>query len=86
MTPPKPEPIAPGQESVWDYPRPPRVEPDERRIVVRFAGTVIADSTSACRVLETGHPPVFYIPPEDVRVELLRAVARTSYCEFRVQG
>src|SRR5665811_1621279 len=83
MASPKPDPISDGQESVWDYPRPPRVESDSRRVIVEFAGAVIADTTSAFRVLETSHPPVFYIPPEDVRVELLTATARTSSCEFK---
>lgn len=80
---PKPDPTTVGQESVWDYPRPPRVEADSRRVVVEFAGAVIADSTSAFRVLETSHPPVFYIAPEDVKVEFLLASTKTSYCEFK---
>lgn len=83
MAQPKPDVAAEGQESVWDYPRPPRVEADSRRIVVEFRGTIIADSTATWRVLETSHPPVFYIPPEDVRVELLVASERTSVCEFK---
>lgn len=83
MTQPKPDPVAEAQESVWDYPRPPRVEADARRVVVEFGGTVIAESTATWRVLETSHPPVFYIPPEDVRVELLLASTKTSYCEFK---
>ncbi|MEO6115607.1 MAG: DUF427 domain-containing protein, partial [Pseudolysinimonas sp.] len=51
---------APGQESVWDYPRPPRIEPTPARVVVRFGGQVVADTTSAVRVLETSHPPAYY--------------------------
>ncbi len=80
---PKPDPTTVGQESVWDYPRPPRVESDSRRIVVEFAGAIIADSISTFRVLEASHPPIFYIRPEDVKVELLLASTRTSYCEFK---
>lgn len=80
---PKPEPASEHQESVWNYPRPPRVEPDRRRIVVTFNGQIIADSTAAHRVLETSHPPVFYIPPEDVRLECFRATQRQSWCEFK---
>jgi uncharacterized protein (DUF427 family) len=80
---PIPSPAAPGQESVWDYPRPPRVEPDDRHVVVRFAGNVVADTRRALRILETSHPPVFYIPPEDVRVEWLVANSRHSWCEFK---
>lgn len=73
----------PGQESVWDYPRPPRVEPSPAHVVIEFNGEVIADSRAALRVLETSHPPVYYIPPEDVRLEFLRAEQQTSYCEFK---
>jgi uncharacterized protein (DUF427 family) len=71
-------------ESVWDYPRPPRLEPAGRRIRVVQAGVTIADSTSALRVLETSHPPVYYIPPKDLAAEYLSQVPRkTSYCEFK---
>lgn len=73
----------PGQESVWDYPRPPRIEPSSQRVVVEFSGEVIADSTSTIRILETSHPPGYYIPPEDVRLELLRAEQDTSFCEWK---
>src|SRR4051794_4179802 len=69
-------------ESVWDYPRPPRVEPTRRRIVIRHAGKTIADTTAALRVLETSHPPVYYVPRNDVRVELI-ASDRHTYCEFK---
>ncbi|MBX7220496.1 MAG: DUF427 domain-containing protein [Blastocatellia bacterium] len=81
----KPTPIAPqpGQESVWDYPRPPRLEPTRKRIQVIFAGTVIADSVRAWRVLETSHPPVYYIPPEDIRMDLLQVSPQSSYCEWK---
>lgn len=64
----------PGQESVWDYPRPPRLEESTRHIQVIFNGVVIAETRRALRVLETSHPPVYYIPPEDVRMEYLRPV------------
>ncbi len=70
-------------ESVWDYPRPPAVEASERRVRVEFAGEVIAETTRACRVLETSHPPVYYVPPEDVRSEFLRPSRRHTYCEFK---
>lgn len=74
----------PGQESVWDYPRPPRLEPCPRRIRVEFAGQVVADTTRALRVLETSHPPVYYIPPDDIRREFLRASpTRSSVCEWK---
>lgn len=73
----------PGQESVWDYPRPPRAEPVDERVRIRFAGTTIADTSRAVRVLETSHPPTVYIPPDDVRSEYLEAEARRSFCEFK---
>lgn len=73
----------PGQESVWDYPRPPRVEPSTRHVVVEFGGERIADTRAAVRVLETSHPPTWYLPPEDIRVELLRRTDRQSRCEFK---
>ncbi len=72
------------KESVWDYPRPPRLEETAKRVRVVFAGQVIADSTRALRVLETSHPPVYYIPREDVRAEFLVASGtRRSFCEFK---
>jgi uncharacterized protein (DUF427 family) len=73
----------PGQESVWDYPRPPRVEPVPERIRVVAGGIVIADSTRALRVLETAGPPVYYLHPDDVRTDLLRATEHTSVCEWK---
>jgi len=75
----------PGQESVWDYPRPPRVEPSRRRVRVIFAGEVIAESDRALRVLETASPPTYYLPAEDVRSELLRPspVGRRTFCEWK---
>ncbi|GAB4445210.1 MAG: DUF427 domain-containing protein [Chloroflexi bacterium OHK40] len=73
----------PGQESVWDYPRPPRVEPTSRHLRVIFGGVVIADTRRAHRVLETSHPPVYYIPPADIRMEYLTPAAGSSFCEFK---
>lgn len=73
----------PRRESVWDYPRPPRLEPVGRRVRVMFAGQTVADSSGALRVLETSHPPTYYIPPQDVRADLLERSARRSFCEFK---
>jgi uncharacterized protein (DUF427 family) len=73
----------PGQESVWDYPRPPALEPVDERIRVVFNSVTLADTTRARRVLETSHPPVYYIPPEDVQMEHLEATRRTSHCEWK---
>ncbi|MGD1889648.1 MAG: DUF427 domain-containing protein [Cyclobacteriaceae bacterium] len=73
----------PGQESVWDYPRPPRVEDVSKHVRVVFNGTVIADTNHAKRVLETSHPPVYYIPPEDIKMDFLHRTQQTTYCEFK---
>jgi uncharacterized protein (DUF427 family) len=73
----------PGQESVWDYPRPPRLERTHQRIQVIFDGQAIVDARGAWRVLETSHPPVYYVAPEDVRMDCLEPVAGTSFCEWK---
>jgi uncharacterized protein (DUF427 family) len=73
----------PGQESVWDYPRPPRLEPTHRHLQITFAGQVIADTRRAFRVLETSHPPVYYIPPDDIRMEFLVPAPGSSFCEWK---
>jgi len=71
-------------ESVWDYPRPPRLEPVPQRIRVLHRGATVADTMAALRILETSHPPVYYIPPEDVAAGLLRpSGSRQSFCEFK---
>ncbi|MBZ0291557.1 MAG: DUF427 domain-containing protein [Anaerolineae bacterium] len=77
------QPLKPGQESVWDYPRPPRVEPTDRRVRVIFNGVMIADTTRAVRVLETSHPPAYYIPPEDVQMQYLTQTRQRTFCEFK---
>lgn len=73
----------PGQESVWDYPRPPALDPSDALVEVIFGGETVARSRAAFRVLETSHPPVFYIPPADVRMDLLQAAPGRSFCEFK---
>jgi uncharacterized protein (DUF427 family) len=73
----------PGQESVWDYPRPPRLEPTSRHITVVFHGVQIAETRRAWRVLETSHPPVYYIPREDIAMEYLHAATGSSFCEWK---
>lgn len=74
---------AAGQESVWNYPRPPRVEPVTGTVEVFLGDDVLARSSRVLRVLETSHPPVYYLPPEDVRLDLLRPSGRTTFCEFK---
>jgi len=73
----------PGQESVWDYPRPPRVEPSTERVVVRFGGLVVADSSDALRVLETSHPPGYYLPRAAFTEGVLVEAPGSSVCEFK---
>ncbi|MBA2408356.1 MAG: DUF427 domain-containing protein [Gammaproteobacteria bacterium] len=73
----------PGQESVWDYPRPPRIERDTREVVVRVGETVIARSNRSLRVLETASPPTFYLPPQDPHAEFLTPSAGGSHCEWK---
>ncbi|MFI8497697.1 DUF427 domain-containing protein [Streptomyces sp. NPDC085524] len=70
-------------ESVWEYPRPPRVEPDARHVVIVHRGVTLADSWSCRRVLETSHPPVFYVPHDDVRSDLLSRAQRVTACEWK---
>lgn len=73
----------PGQESVWDYPRPPRVEKRAERVVVTLGGQVVADTTDSVRVLETSHPPVYYLPVISFHAGVLVPVQGTSFCEFK---
>ncbi|KGI76719.1 DUF427 domain-containing protein [Oleiagrimonas soli] len=70
-------------ESVWDYPRPPRIEPVQAHLQVVFADRVIADSIRGYRVLETSHPPTYYLPVEDVIATYLRPTHGQSLCEFK---
>ena len=73
----------PNQESVWDYPRPPRLEDTNKHIQVIFNGVAIADTHGAKRVLETSHPPVYYIPPSDIQMEYLVRIPQSSFCEWK---
>lgn len=73
----------PGQESVWDYPRPPRLEPVNQTVRVAFGGQIIAESVRAYRVLETASPPTYYIPPEDVKPDILEPTDRVTICEWK---
>lgn len=81
---PTPLPPGPGQESVWDYPRPPALESTDERVIVRLGEQVIADTTGAFRVLETSHPPSYYLPPDDISEAALVTVAGpASFCEWK---
>ncbi len=70
-------------ESVWDYPRPPRLERSDERVVIRFGGTMIADTRDTVRVLETSHPPVYYLPRVAFADGVLAPAAGSSFCEFK---
>jgi uncharacterized protein (DUF427 family) len=85
---PSPEPIQPGQESVWDYPRPPIIEPTSRRLQVFLGGVCIADCSRGLRVLETSHPPTYYLHPDDFAAGALEPSvgARGSWCEWKGQA
>jgi uncharacterized protein (DUF427 family) len=74
---------SPRTESVWDYPRPPAVERSRERVRVVFGGKTIADTTKALRVLETSHPPTYYIPRADIEESALQPTRGTSFCEFK---
>ncbi|MEO0433692.1 MAG: DUF427 domain-containing protein [Cyanobacteria bacterium J06656_5] len=76
-------PPGPGQESVWDYPRPPALMDSSKRIQIIFNGQTIAESLQAKRVLETSHPPVYYLPPADITMDVLTAAPGTSFCEWK---
>jgi uncharacterized protein (DUF427 family) len=78
-----PDPVAPGQESVWGYPRPPCLEPTARRVRLVHAGRVLVDSVAALRLLETSHPPSYYVPPADIDMARLRPGRGTSFCEWK---
>jgi len=80
---PRPEKVGPGQESVWDYPRPPRLEPFAGSITVELGGQTIASTDRGWRVLETSHPPTYYIPASAFRDGALRPTAGSSWCEWK---
>lgn len=74
---------APDEESVWDYPRPPKIVKDSRIVVVKWMNQTIAKTTKSVRVLETASPPTFYLPPDDVKTELFEKAPGSSYCEWK---
>ncbi len=83
---PKPDPKSPGQESVWDFPRPAVAEPTSKRLQVYFAGQLIADTTKGVRTLETSHPPTYYFPPSDIVEGVLLPADGSSLCEWKGQA
>ncbi|MFB0835326.1 DUF427 domain-containing protein [Arthrobacter halodurans] len=83
MTRPRRVPPGPGQESVWDYPRPPRVEPSSELIEVVLGGVTVARTSSSFRVLETSHPPTYYLPRAAFAEGALRPAPGSSWCEWK---
>jgi uncharacterized protein (DUF427 family) len=81
----RPTPITPqpGQESVWNYPRPARLEDTDKHLRIVFNGAIIAETNRAKRVLETSHPPVYYIPSPDIKLEYLIETAQRTFCEWK---
>jgi uncharacterized protein (DUF427 family) len=73
----------PGQESVWDYPRPPAAVPTTQRIRVVHRGIVVADTTHAIRILETSQPPAYYLPPADIAMDLVTPTSSRTACEWK---
>ncbi len=73
-----------GQESVWDYPRPPRVEATKKTILIEVGGITLVETNRAYRVLETSHPPVYYFPQADIAMDYLVPSRKMStYCEWK---
>ena len=83
---PEPAKPGPGQESVWDYPRPPRLEQFAGVITVELGGETIASTTRGWRVLETSHPPTYYLPQECFTAGALRRASGSSWCEWKGQA
>ena len=83
---PTPDPAGPGQESVWAYPRPAIAERTPAHIRIEFDGLTIADTHAAVRVLETSHPPAYYIPPADFDEARLTPHPKRSICEWKGQA
>jgi uncharacterized protein (DUF427 family) len=80
---PTPEQPGPDQESVWDYPRPPALVRSEERVTVVVGGVTVADSRRTYRVLETSHPPTYYLPAADFADGALVPVEGSSFCEWK---
>jgi uncharacterized protein (DUF427 family) len=78
-----PDPVQPGQESVWSYPRPAVCEPCAHPLRIVHRGVTVADTRRGVRTLETSHPPSYYFPREDIAMALLSPSSRRSVCEWK---
>lgn len=83
MNDPSPDPIKPGQESVWAFPRPSIAQSIDAHLRVVLDGRTIAETRRGVRTIETSHPPTYYFPPDDIAIDALRPVAGTSFCEWK---
>ena len=79
----QPDPIRPGQESVWNYPRPAIARRTAAHVVIELGGSVLVDTRRTVRTLETSHPPSYYVSPDDVAPGALVPVDGTSFCEWK---
>ena len=77
------DPVGPGQESVWAYPRPARAEAISRQLKIVHRNVTIAATRHGIRTLETSHPPSYYFPPHDVAMTLLQPSSQRSFCEWK---
>ncbi|MEO0529434.1 MAG: DUF427 domain-containing protein [Planctomycetota bacterium] len=77
------EPVGPDQESVWDYPRPPAIEPVHETIRIVVGGVELVRTNAAYRILETSHPPTYYLPPDDIDRTLIERGEGRSFCEWK---
>lgn len=77
------DPVGPGQVSVWDFPRPPAIEPEPRRLEIVHRRQVVAATEAAFRTLETSHPPTYYFPRHSIAQGVLIPAPQTSFCEWK---
>lgn len=83
MRPAVPDTARPGQESVWDYPRPAIAQRSARHVLIEHRGVTLADTRHSVRTIETSHPPSYYIPPSDILMSALRRSTQQSFCEWK---
>ena len=80
---PRPDPAGPGQQSVWDFPRPAIAQPSDAHVMIEHRGLVIADTRASIRTMETSHPPSYYFPPDAIAAGVLRRASGSSFCEWK---
>ena len=80
---PRPDPVGPGQTSVWSFPRPAVAEPCPAHVIIEHRGRIVADTRASVRTLESSHPPSYYIPPGDIAPGVLRSASGSSFCEWK---